>query len=153
MAEAMHRRRSIRFLVLGLGTGALTLLFGAPDPLSTLSSFLPALTLLMLWLVIRIRAAVSGVGVGREGYGVLAGPAFVLGLGLVILGWRGHENLMWRLGAVMLAASPLARAASCPDGIPHCRSLAWSSGDGALGIGMAVLGVRAWSAENGLIKA
>ncbi|MCL3861729.1 hypothetical protein [Actinotalea sp. K2] len=89
------------------------------------SALLPLATFLVLWLVMRARRSRSGLGTGRQGYGVVVlvtlallvlapvvtfflGPLLVIGLGLVVLGWRGRDRALWVTGLVLGVVSPLA---------------------------------------------
>ena len=90
-----------------------------------LSGILPVVTVAVLWGVMRMARARSGLGMGRQGYGgvvlvILAvvvmvpiasyflGPLLLMGLGLVALGWRGRERLLWVTGLALAALSPWA---------------------------------------------
>lgn len=90
-----------------------------------LSALLPALTFTVLWSVMRAARARTGLGRARQGYGVallvvlavvvmvpvasfFLGPLALLGLGLVILGWRGRERVLWLTGLGLAVLSPWA---------------------------------------------
>ena len=92
------------------GSGMSSMLFGT-------------VLLLVLSVTMWLRRLSTGLGSGRDGYGlavivavgvafvpmsVLLGPTFSLGLGLGILGRRGREPLLWESGLVIAVISPLA---------------------------------------------
>lgn len=97
----------------------------AEDP-RMLLPVLPLTVYVMLWVVSRIRASRTGVGPGHDGWGIMAivsagclllfpvnlflwlylGAAFFLGLGLVVLGGRMREPLLWAAGLVLMAIGP-----------------------------------------------
>ena len=84
----------------------------------------PVVAFLLLYLTMRLQRLLTGLGSGRDGYGavaiavaaiavfvplvgVLLGPVFLLGGGLVVIGWRGRETTQWTAGAVLLVLGPL----------------------------------------------
>lgn len=89
------------------------------------SMLLPLVTFLALWLAMRVGRARSGLGTGSQGYGGVVlfalallvlvpfatfflGALLVIGVGLVILGWRGRDRVLWITGLVLGVVSPLA---------------------------------------------
>lgn len=87
--------------------------------------FVPAAVYLAVLVAMTVQRKVVGVGTGRDGYGFLAvvtallaffppgylvtlflGPAFVLGLGLVLLGSRGRDARLWGPGVGLLVVGP-----------------------------------------------
>lgn len=89
------------------------------------SMLLPLVTFLALWLVMRVGRTRSGLGTGSQRYGGVAlfalailvlvpfatfflGALLVIGAGLVILGWRGRDRVMWIAGLVLGVVSPMA---------------------------------------------
>ena len=99
----------------------------AHDP-RTLLPLLPLIVYLVLWTVSAVRRRLTGIGPGRDGWGVMAlvsaallatfpwgllavtflGAAFFLGLGLLVLGTRLREPSLWVTGLVLMAVSPFA---------------------------------------------
>lgn len=87
----------------------------------------PAVVYLVLWLVVRIRQPLTGMGGGRDGFGVMAvlalavalalpfswlavfmvGAGTFLGLGLVVIGARMRAPLLWGPGLALMALCPL----------------------------------------------
>ncbi|MBM7820369.1 hypothetical protein JOE63_002846 [Cellulosimicrobium cellulans] len=89
-------------------------------------ALVPAFTYALLLVAMLIQRRVTGVGVGSDRYGLIAlallallfvpfglvavifvGPAFFLGLGLVVLGWRGRDAWLWGPGLFLMALSPV----------------------------------------------
>lgn len=134
------------------------------------SKLLPLATFLVLWLVMRVRRARSGLGTGRQGYGGLVlltlallvllpavtfalGSLLVVGLGLVILGWRGHDRALWMTGMVLSALSPFATLGSFEN---RARFLGPAPTTVVLVVVALViigLGVRRWRAEHRVLAA
>lgn len=130
--------------------------YTTPGPLSLL---LPLVAFLVLWIVMRVRRARSGLGMGRQGYGIVAlatlallvvvpiavwflGPLLPLGLGLVVLGWRGRERAQWITGLVLAALSPFANLYSFEN---HAAFLGPAPRSVVLTIaGLGVVGLGLW---------
>jgi len=90
-----------------------------PTPSESLMA-LPLAVYLIVWAVMRVRAWRTGIGPGHDGWGIMAivsvvvlcswlatgllllGAVFFLGLGLVVLGARLHEALLWGPGPVLM---------------------------------------------------
>lgn len=95
---------------------------------ASLLPVLPLVVYLALWVVSRVRTRLTGVGPGHDGWGVMAlvsaallvvfpwglmalmflGAVFFLGLGLVVLGGRLREPILWVTGLLLVAVGPLA---------------------------------------------
>lgn len=99
----------------------------ADDPRELLP-LLPLLVYLGLWVAARVRARVTGIGPGHDGSGTMAvvslvllllfpwgtvvflflGPAFLLGVGLLVIGGRLREACLVVPGAVLVVVGPMA---------------------------------------------
>lgn len=91
------------------------------------AALVPAAVYVVLWLAVKIRQRLTGMGGGRDGFGVMAilalvfalafpfsfvavlmaGPGTFLGLGLVVIGARLHARPLWGPGLGLMAVSPL----------------------------------------------
>ncbi|WP_157759490.1 hypothetical protein [Cellulosimicrobium cellulans] len=84
----------------------------------------PAATYAALYVVMLVQRRATGIGTGRDGYGLVAvacalvgflvpvvalflGAAFVLGGGLVVLGWRGRDAWLVGPGLALMVVGPL----------------------------------------------
>ena len=119
---------------------------------------------LVLYAVMNVRRWVTGLGTGTDGYGVVLvisalmamlipisgfflGALFFLGGGLMILGWRGQDRMLWIPGVVLAAASPLVTLHVLDN---HLRFLGSHPSAVVLGLGGVILtglGLHALIAE------
>jgi len=156
--RAARHATSLPLLVNGLAMVYLTYLeaamFGMGDQV-----LVPALTYGVLLAVMLVQRQLIGVGVGNDGYGVLAlallallfvpfglaavffvGSAFFLGVGLGVLGWRARSAWLWVPGLVVMAVSPLVSLGTLDN---HAAFLGGGVGGmvvctvGLLGLGIA----------------
>lgn len=161
VAAIQARQRAVRHATsLPLAVNALAMLFLTYAEV-TLRWFLfpqalvPALTYALLLVSMLIQRRVTGVGAGNDRYGLIAlallallfvpfglvavffvGPVFFLGLGLVVLGWRGRDAWLWGPGLVLMALSPLVSLGTLSN---HASFL----GGGVGGMAIGTLGVLA----------
>lgn len=121
--RAARRVSSLPLMVVGIATvaAAATALFG--DFGRAVGFFVAPVTALAFWVVMKATATRAGLGMGRERYGLIAlivafvsltpiisdllGPAFLLGVLLFAVGWRGEDRRQWISGLVMATVSPL----------------------------------------------
>ncbi|ARK03869.1 MULTISPECIES: hypothetical protein [Cellulosimicrobium] len=118
-------------------------------------ALVPALTYALLFVSMLIQRRVTGVGAGNDRYGLIAlallallfvpfglvavffvGPVFFLGLGLVVLGWRGRDAWLWGPGLFLMALGPLVSLGTLSN---HASFL----GGGVGGMVIGTLGVLA----------
>jgi len=118
-------------------------------------AFVPPVVSVAVLVAMTVQRRVEGVGTGRDGYGFLAvatslvtlfppgqilvlflGPVFVLGLGLLLLGWRGRDPRLWAPGLGLLVVGP---AVSLHAVANHVAFLGPEPGAAVLGICTAVL--------------
>lgn len=94
---------------------------------NVVSLLVPCAVYLSLWLAVRLRRWFTGIGAGRDGFGVMAvvslllvvffpfgsmavmfaGPGAFLGLGLAVIGARQSAPRLWAPAIALLALSPL----------------------------------------------
>ncbi|WP_158371614.1 hypothetical protein [Cellulosimicrobium cellulans] len=124
--RAARRARSVPLLTVAVALGVLAWAHAASSPqLAQVELLTPLATFSVIWLAMAAQRQLSGAGWGRDGYGVvlailvaavvvplgLIAPMFVgaelfLGLGLVVLGWRGRDRELWIPGLVLVAVGP-----------------------------------------------
>jgi hypothetical protein len=97
----------------------------------------PVVAFVLLYLAMRLQRLLTGLGSGRDGYGVVAivvpmiavfvpfvtpllGPVFLLGVGLIVIGWRGRERTQWTAGAALVVLGPLVALGTIDN---HARFL------------------------------
>ncbi|MDH6237143.1 hypothetical protein [Cryobacterium sp. CG_9.6] len=121
--RATRRVSSIPLIVSGVGTivAASASLLGDLD--FALGFVIAPGTAFVLWAVMKATATRAGLGMGRERYGLIAliiaaasllpviswllGPAFLIGILLLTVGWRAEDRRQWGSGLLVAAASPL----------------------------------------------
>lgn len=124
--RAARHARSIPLAAVTVALGVLTWHHAArlyPTPIETLTPFV---TFAAVFLAMRLQRAVTGAGAGSDGYGAVvialavllvvtpvgfllpmfAGAEALLGLGLVVLGWRGRDRALWVPGIVLVGVGP-----------------------------------------------
>ena len=126
------------------------------------SMFFGAVVLLVLYVTMLVRRLSTGLGSGRDGYGlvvivavgvvfvpmsVLLGPTFSLGLGLGILGWRGREPLLLESGLVVAVISPLAALGTIDNHADLLGPAPTAVVFAAAGLTLATMGVVALARE------
>ncbi|HYO17187.1 MAG TPA: hypothetical protein VES02_00775 [Dermatophilaceae bacterium] len=119
--RAQRHATSLPLIVVGLGLLVIAWLVLQFSSWILYPPVLAVGILLLLYITMWAQRIATGLGSGRDGYGLvlvvavgvvfipmsqLLGPAFSLGLGLVILGWRGREPLLWGSGVIVAAISP-----------------------------------------------
>ncbi len=133
-------------------------------------NLVPVVVYVVLWAVVRVRERVTGMGGGRDGFGVmaafalalallpfgyllllLAGPGVVLGLGLVVVGVRQRSALLWGHGLVLAAVSPLARLGTLDNHAWFLGPHAGATGLGLVALALVVAAARALAAERAVL--
>ncbi len=123
--RAARHARSVPLAAVTVALGVLTWHDAVHRVPSTLMAVVPVVTYAVVFLAMRVQRAVTGAGVGSDGYGVVlagvtvllltpiglmaplfAGAEAVLGAGLVVLGWRGRDRGLWVPGLVLAALGP-----------------------------------------------
>lgn len=127
----------------------------------------PAVTYLLLWLVVRIRQSLTGMGGGHDGFGVMAAVALAvalafpfslvailfagagtfLGIGLVVIGARMQARSLWGPGVALVVLCPLVELGTIDN---HAAILGHQTGTLVLGVlsaGLALLSGRAYLVE------
>jgi len=164
--RAARHARSLPLVFVACGLLVLAWLRAAVSMAFLVEIFVPLAVFLVLYLFMVARRLVTGLGTGTDGYGVvlvisaltamvfpiarLVGALFFLGGGLVILGWRGQDRMLWIPGAVLAAASPLVTFFVLDN---HLRFLGPQPSVVVLVAGAVILiglGVRAFIAERAL---
>ncbi|QHC65514.1 hypothetical protein GSU68_02245 [Rathayibacter sp. VKM Ac-2759] len=122
--RAARRVSSLPLVISGVGVIAAGLVPLAGSPLFFVGYLVPAVTSIALWVALKAAAARAGVGMGRERIGLVAaivtvvsvltllitmfaGPAFLVGVLLFVVGWRLENRTQWIAGVLVAAASPL----------------------------------------------
>ena len=166
--RAARHARSLPLLCSGLGLLALAWVKFDPGAAFVFESFIPVAVFLALYLVMSVRRQVTGLGMGTDGYGIVLvmggfvgtfllpwslflGALFFLGVGLVILGWRGQDRGLWVPGAVVVATSPLVTFYVFDN---HAQFLGARPSALVIAAGavvLVVLGVRAYLSERALV--
>jgi hypothetical protein len=164
--RAARHARSLPLLAVACGLLALAWLRAAVGMAFAFEILVPLPVFLVLYLVMIVRRSVTGLGMGTDGYGgvlvisalttlvlpiaVVLGALFLLGGGLVILGWRGRDRVLWIPGVVLAATSPLLTFFVLDNHLrflgPHPSVVVL----GTAGIVLIGLGVRAFIAERAL---
>jgi hypothetical protein len=144
----------------------------AYDP-RTLLPLLPLVVYVVVWVVSRVRARLTGIGAGHDGWGVMAivaggllvtfplgsvvlqflGTAFVLGVGLTVLGARLRDVLLWVPGLVLMVVGPLANLGTFEN---HAQFLGpWPTQVvlGILTLGLVATTAVAWRREHTALHA
>jgi len=122
--RAARRVSSLPLIICGVGvvTAGLVPLVG--PRLFFVEYLIPGLTSIALWVALKVTAGRAGVGMGRERIGLVAaivsvvsvltllitmfaGPAFLVGVLLFIVGWRLENRPQWIAGLAVAVASPL----------------------------------------------
>lgn len=132
---------------------------------SVIGALIPGLTFLAILAVTSVIHVVVRAQPGREGYGVIAamllgllfvpfgmwgpiflGAEFFLGVGLVIVGWRGKDSGLWIPGVVLLAVGPFINLNGAANTVPPYDS---TSGVVVLALTTAVFAALAATAIAG----
>ena len=121
MVRAQRHATSLPLIVVGLGLLVIAWLVLRYWSLTIFPPVIAVGILLCLYVTMWAQRLATGLGSGRDGYGLalvvavlvvlipmsqLLGPSFSLGLALVILWWRGREPLLWCSGLIVAAISP-----------------------------------------------
>lgn len=136
--RAQRHAGSLPLALVGLALIALVALGYAQGPSNWwFVDGVPVAAFVLLYLAMRLQRLLTGLGSGRDGYGVVAiavptialfvpfvgellGPVFLLGLGLVVIGWRGREASQWTAGAALVVLGPLVALGTIDN---HARFL------------------------------
>ncbi|WP_148070815.1 hypothetical protein [Rathayibacter sp. PhB186] len=122
--RAARRVSSLPLIISGVGVIAAGLVPLVGPRLFFVSFLVPAVTSIVLWAALKAAAGRAGVGMGRERIGLVtaiiaavsvltllitmfAGPAFLVGVLLFVVGWRLENRLQWIAGLAIAIASPL----------------------------------------------
>lgn len=134
---------------------------------------LPLAVYLVLWVVARIRASLTGIGPGHDAWGIMAlvslalllavpwgylalmylGAVFFLGLGLVVLGIRLREASLWIPGLVLMVVGPLANLGTFENHAPFLGRWPTESVVAAVLLGLAATTVTVWLRERRTLAA
>lgn len=160
--RAQRHATSLPLIVAGFGLVILAQLEFRQAPLHWSSLFFGTVVLLLLYATMWMRRLSTGLGSGRDGYGLvvivavvvaivpmsfLLGPAFSLGLGLGILGWRGREPLLWVPGLVVAVISPLAALGTIDNHGDLLGPAPTAAVVAAAGLALMALGIVAFARE------
>ncbi|WP_246857635.1 hypothetical protein [Oerskovia sp. KBS0722] len=123
--RALRHAASVPLFVTTLGLGFLAYCEIATDWWIFPQALVPAVSFGALFIGMRVQRRALGVGTGRDRYGLLAltmlvltffpgpilsifvGAGFLLGVGLVALGWRARDLWLLAPGLGLLVVSPL----------------------------------------------
>ncbi|MFF2621117.1 hypothetical protein [Oerskovia jenensis] len=152
--RALRHAASLPLLVTTLGTGFLAYCEIATDWWVFPQVLVPAVTFGALFVGMRVQRQVLGVGTGRDRYGLLAlillvltlfpgpvlsiflGAGFLLGAGLVVLGWRARDLWLLAPGLGLMAVSPLIALGTLAN---HAPFLGGREGGSVLVAGVMLL--------------
>jgi hypothetical protein len=173
-AESARQRtraqRNARSLPLAF-SGLTVLVVAATSLLGTqwfwLTLLVPTTGLVALYVTAFARRLPTGLGVGSDGYGIALvvsalvtflfpplaiapGPPFILGVGLVLIGLRASDRLLWVAGLGTMAAS---FALASTTGIGYGPSTAGLVGQGVLGVALLGTALVALRAEHATLAA
>jgi hypothetical protein len=154
--RAARHTISVTLFVHGLAVAGLTVVnthyLWKHHPLEV---FVPCVVYLTLWLVVRLRGRLTGIGGGREGFGSMAlvglliaflfpfgfvavmfvGSGTLLGLGLTVLGARLRAPRLWGAGIALVALCPFVSLGTFDN---HAQFLGPQPGTMVVGV-LAVL--------------
>lgn len=134
--RALRHAASLPLLVTTLGMGFLAWCEIATDWWIFPQALVPAVSFGALFVGMRVQRQVLGVGTGRDRYGLLAltmlvltlfpgpvlsifaGAGFLLGVGLVALGWRPRDLWLLAPGLGLLVVSPLVTLGTLDNHAP-----------------------------------
>lgn len=124
--RAARHARSIPLAAVTVALGVLTWHHAERQLSTPVETLTPLVTFALVFLAMRMQRAITGAGAGSDGYGAVvialavllvatpvgfllpmfAGAEALLGLGLVVLGWRGRDRALWLPGVVLVGVGP-----------------------------------------------